>query len=54
MICEQVTLRLERANPTPKNEYIFKTEAAKWFANGIIPESLYLKIQRTDYSKVRK
>ncbi len=52
MICEQVKLRLERV--TPKNEYIFKQESAKWFANGIIPESLYLKIQRSDYSKVRK
>lgn len=52
MICEQVKLRQKPI--TPKNEYIFKTEAAKWFANGIIPEALYLKIQRSDYSRCKQ
>lgn len=36
---------------TPKNEFIFKQEAAKWFQNKIIPKELYVKIQLTDYVK---
>lgn len=52
MISKQVELR--RKPITIKNEYIFKQESHKWFEMGIIPESLYKKIQETKYCKVYK
>jgi hypothetical protein len=37
---------------TAKNEFIFKSEAKKWYESGHIPSELHDKIQNTQYAKL--